>query len=160
MSELEATRLRSGLQVRLTVDALQGDRSNLFNARQASAITGTVEKVVPVVDASTRDFLVRVLVPRNPRLFPGMFARGAIVTAHHHGVIAIPKEVIVERGSEQEVYVAEGNLARRHTIVAGAATHDLVQVISGLAPGDRVITAGQQTLQDGDAISIQREPGQ
>lgn len=71
VSELEATRLHSGLPVRLTVDALQGDRTNLFGAQQTATLTGKVEKVVPVVDANTRNFIVRIRVPHNKQSFPG-----------------------------------------------------------------------------------------
>ena len=79
VSELEATRLHSELPVTLTVDALQGNRSNLYGAAQRPYPLGTVEKVVPVVDASTRNFIVRVRVQRSAQLFPGMFARGSII---------------------------------------------------------------------------------
>jgi len=155
VSELDAPRLHSELPVLLTVDALQGDRANLFGAAHASTIKGTVEKVVPVVDASTRNFIVRVRVKRSKQLFPGMFTRGAIITAQHHGVIAIPKDVIVQKGSEQAVFVAEKGQARKRAIVAGYASQNLVQIVSGLKLGEQIITGGQQNLQDGDAISVQ-----
>jgi len=155
VSELEAPRLRSGQPVMISVDALQGNRTNLFGAGKGHSIVGTVEKVVPVVDASTRNFVVRVIVPRNVQLFPGMFARGTIVVAKHDKVVAIPKEVIVEKGNLQQVFVAVNGKAVRRPIAAGVATGNLVQIISGLTTGEQVITTGQQNLQDGDPISIQ-----
>lgn len=155
VSELEATRLRSGLPVLLSVDALQGNRTNIYGAAPAHSITGTVEKVVPVVNAQTRNFAVRVVVPRNNQLFPGMFARGSILVAQHKSIVAIPKEVIVEKANAQQVFVAENGIARARTIVSGVANHSLIQIISGLSLGEQIITTGQQNLQDGDPIAIQ-----
>ena len=113
--------------MRLTVDALQGNRSNLYGATRVHTLMGAVEKVVPVVDASTRNFIVRVRVQRSAQLFPGMFARGAIIAAQHLGVVAIPKDVIVQKGESQTVFVAANGKAQKRDIVAGFANNNLVR---------------------------------
>ena len=76
VSELEAPRLHAGQLVTLAVDAMQSGRNTLSGSKQAQTIAGSVEKVVPVVNQRTRSFTVRVIVPADKALFPGMFARG------------------------------------------------------------------------------------
>lgn len=64
----------------------------------------------------------------------------------------------MQKGSEQEVFVAENGKAQKRDVAIGIASHNLVQVISGLSLGEQLITTGQQNLQDGDMISVQGEP--
>lgn len=155
LSELDATRVRMGQSVLVIVDALQSDRTNLYKKKAASsAIAGTVERVVPVVDQRTRNFTVRVLVRELPNLFPGMFARGEVVVARHALVPSIPKDAVRQKGDRQYVLVAEKGIARQRTLLLGASDDQYIQVLSGLQEGEQLITAGPQSLADGDAIKI------
>ena len=154
ISELDATRVRSGQSVELAVDAMQGSRDNLFADHKATGILGTVQKVVPVVDAKTRNFIVRVIVPTNAALYPGMFTRGQIVAARYPDAIAVRKACLVDRSGKQVIYLAEGDHAREREVKAGVIDGDYVQILSGLHSGEQVITVGQQTLLDGDKITV------
>jgi len=153
VSELEATRIRAGQPARVIVDALQGDRGNFYSDRAAKSLTGAVEKVVPVVDARTRSFLVRVIVPASSELFPGMFARGEVLVLRHRETIAAPKEALVTKGNRQVVFTVEGDAAREHEVTVGASDGEYLQILSGLAAGEQVVTVGQQTLADGDKVN-------
>lgn len=158
ISELAATRLHSGQTVLISVDALQGDRSNIYGNAKAQTVTGTVDRVVPVVDAATRNFTVRVLIDETAGLDPGMFARGEITVARHAQVITIPKDAMVEKNGAQLVYVvqhvtgdaaknsAEHDSVRECTVTPGATDGTYLQIVSGLAEGDQVVTEGQQTF--------------
>jgi len=157
VSELDATRMRSGQSVELAVDAMQGSRENLFGDRQAASIIGTVQKVVPVVDAKTRNFLVRIIVPANPALYPGMFARGQIITERYPHALAVPKSALVDRDGKQVIYLAEDGVARERTVTAGIIDGNYVQILSGIVSGTQVITVGQQTLLDGDKIAVNND---
>jgi len=154
VSEPEATRLRAGQQVTLTIDALQSDRTNPYAETTRTALIGTVERVVPVVDARTRNFIVRVVVARQPDLFPGMFARGNIIVASHTDVIAVPKDAIVQKEGRLLIYTVDADTARAQTVTLGAANSELIQVLSGLSFGERIVVTGQQTLLDGDKVEI------
>ena len=159
VSELEATRIRAGQPVRLLVDALQSDRTNFYGSGEAKPITGSVEKVVPVVNARTRSFTVRIVVPKSTALFPGMFARGEVVVMRHAQTVAVPKEALVTRGARQVLFTADARkddrgTAREHDVAIGASDGKYVQILSGLAAGAQVVTEGQQTLADGDQVKI------
>jgi len=57
-------------------------------------------------------------------------------------------------GKERDVFVAEGESAKRRTVQVGSVMGDFVEVISGLGQGDQVITRGGFNLKEGDRISI------
>ncbi|MHB9132359.1 MAG: efflux RND transporter periplasmic adaptor subunit [Armatimonadota bacterium] len=159
VSELDAPRLRSGQQVMLTVDALQANRANPYLDQQKHVVAGTVERVVPVVDARTRNFLVRIIVPRSASLFPGMFASGKIVSADHRQVIAVPKDALMQKDDRNIVFTAENGIARKRDVTVGAVNGTLVQILSGLSQGEQVVTVGQQSLVDGDKVSTKPMTG-
>ena len=155
VSELQATRLRAGQLVTLRVDALEGDRESAYKSgNSAAAVTGVVEKVVPVVDAQTRSFTVRVVVPATPALFPGMFARGLINLATHERVPTIPRQAVIDRDGKQMVFIVDDGKARQRPVVLGAQDKQFVQVRSGVLVGDRVIVSGQQSLINGDPVMV------
>jgi len=154
VSELEATRIRAGQPVRIVVDAMQGDRTNFYGGREAKPILGAVEKVVPLVNARTRNFTVRVVVPASPALFPGMFTRGEVVVLRHQHAVAVPREALVTKGDRQVVFTVSHDTARENEVTAGASDGVYVQLLSGIPPGAQVITIGQQTLADGDKVTV------
>lgn len=154
VSELEATRIRAGQPVRMVVDAMQNDRTNIYGSGQAKSIMGSVEKVVPVVNARTRNFTVRIIVPATAALFPGMFTRGEVVVMRHAKAVAVPKEALVTKGDRQVIFTVTKDTARENVVAVGASDGTYVQVISGIAAGAQVVTMGQQTLADGDQVKL------
>lgn len=160
VSELEATRLRSGQSVELTVDALQGNRTDFYQGASSKLVTGTVERVVPVVDAHTRNFNVRISVQRSQALYPGMFVRGSVVVARHPRCLAVKKDALLEKEDKQIVFVADKGIAHQRVVIPGASdSSGNVQVLSGLQQDEQVVIVGQQTLKDGDKIMVVPDKG-
>lgn len=153
VSELQATKLKTGQQVNLQVDALDSNR-NSKTASANTAIRGRVEMVVPVVNEQTRSFTVRVIVDANSKLFPGMFARGVINVATHKLVTTVPRQAVIDREGKQLLFIVQGTKVRETTITTSAQNDKYVQVISGVMVGEKVVVAGQQSLIDGDTVSI------
>lgn len=154
ISELESARVASGQLVNINVDALQGGRSNPYSAVNNNVILATVERVVPVVDAKTRNFMVRITVPKSDKVYPGMFARGSIQVARHVGVLTAPKDAIIERDGKHNAFVNINGKAELRTITIGAAGATEVEITSGLKIGEQLITNGQQSLQDADQVKV------
>jgi HlyD family secretion protein len=159
VSELDATKLKSGQPVKITVDAMQGDKSNLYNSNTAVTCQGIVERVVPVVDVKSRNFNVRVTLDakasKDKALYPGMFATGVVITVNHPNSTVVPKDAIVERGGKQYVYTALNNHAVRREVTTGIMDKDgYMMIISGVDVGEQVMVEGNQTLSDGALISV------
>jgi Cu(I)/Ag(I) efflux system membrane fusion protein len=113
-----------------------------FPAFPGRDFTGRVRFVDPVLDPATRTAGVRVELPNSGGLLkPGMFATAELRVDLGRG-LAIPKSAVLDTGVRQVVYVevAPGRFSGRE-VRLGASAGDLVQVVAGLAAGERVVTS-------------------
>lgn len=110
---------------------------------QAAGVTawGTVREVVPQARQVSRSVLVKVTLPVAPfgdRLLPGMYGRVEVPVGAAER-LWLPRAAIRQVGQLDVVEVAglDGNLSRRFVRV-GAETGGKIEILSGLAAGDRV----------------------
>ena len=110
---------------------------------------GRVTYVYPDVDVKTRTARVR-LEFENPGYFlkPGMFVSVQIVSELAPSALLVPDSAVLRSGAHNTVFVAlpGGKFAAREVGLGLAAGNDQDEVVSGLAAGDRVVTAGQFML--------------
>jgi multidrug efflux pump subunit AcrA (membrane-fusion protein) len=84
-----------------------------------------------------------------------MFATLSLVTNTRAGVPILPRgSVINTYGSWIVFTVDENNIARRHTVELGLENEDFFEVLSGVEPGDMIVSQGQNFLSDGDPVRI------
>jgi Cu(I)/Ag(I) efflux system membrane fusion protein len=130
--ENEASRVRVGQKARLALGALPGE-----------TFTGRVQFVYPAVNAETRTLQVRIEL-RNPglKLRPGMYGDVEVELPAVEG-LAVPSEAVVDTGELQYVFVARdaGRLEPR-VVRVGLLDGDRIQVLDGLAEGERVVANG------------------
>ena len=144
-------KVKTGQTARVAFDALPGV--------QYSAV---VLAINPQIDADGRSLAVRGCIDnRRLQLRPGMFARVTAVFGERSDANVVPEEAIVPDGAAPYVLrvvagTEEGSqVAKRTPVRLGARTPGFVEVVEGLAPGDVVVTAGQQRLQrDGMAVRV------
>jgi membrane fusion protein (multidrug efflux system) len=138
--------VKRGQGIELTLDALPGQR-----------YSGQVDALDSLLDANGRSLLVRARVD-NPAgaLRSGMFARTRIVFATRANAIVVPEEALVPQGGKQYLYkVVDGpsgsKVAQRIEAKLGLRLAGKVEILEGVAAGDRVVTAGQAALGRGEA---------
>ncbi|MDO5624624.1 MAG: efflux RND transporter periplasmic adaptor subunit [Pseudomonadota bacterium] len=143
-------RVRQGQPVRVQVQALPGQ-----------AFAAVVQAVDPLIDADGRALSVRGCIDnRAGHLRPGMFARVNTRLGDDRQALVVPEEAIVSQGGSQSVVrlqpQAEGAwLAQRVAVQTGVRQAGMVEVVQGLANGDRVVTAGHQRIQrDGVPVRL------
>ena len=105
---------------------------------------GKISWIAPSIDANTHRLLVRAEVENFDRaLKPGMFANFSIITGEPSTAPAVPQEAIVYEGDRARVWVAgdKDTLALRE-IQTGRTSDGVVEVLAGLAAGERVVTSG------------------
>jgi len=117
---------------------------------QNRTITGTVSEIVPEVDAASRTGTVKLHLPALPNLRSGMFGRAVFGTGARK-VLAIPAACVIERGQVQSVLVDENGIARTRLITVGTKSGDRVEVLSGLAAGEKVILSPEAVV-DGTPV--------
>jgi cobalt-zinc-cadmium efflux system membrane fusion protein len=131
--EVDAPLIRQGQRVEVTVTALPERR---FRAR--------ITNVGASLDPATRRLTVRAEV-QDPEglLKPEMFATFRISVGTASAAPAVPVRAVIHRGTESSVWVSlDGGRFVHRSVALGARAGDLVEVTDGLAPGDRVVTAG------------------
>jgi multidrug efflux pump subunit AcrA (membrane-fusion protein) len=105
--------------------------------------TGKITYVYPTVDPQTRTVKVRLEFP-NPNfdLKPQMFADVELKVNYGTNVL-VPAEAVLNSGSRQTVFVAKGDgYFEPRTIRVGPQIDDKVVVLSGLNPGETIVTSG------------------
>jgi RND family efflux transporter MFP subunit len=134
-----------GLGALVSLEALPGE-----------TFLATVNEVSPVLDPASRTLRIRLRFnERDSRIRAGMFATVSLVTNTRRDVPVIPREAVINSYGSWFVFVVEGpNTARRRTITLGLENENLIEVLEGIALGDRVVSAGQNFLSDGDPVRI------
>jgi multidrug efflux pump subunit AcrA (membrane-fusion protein) len=136
---------RKGLEALVSLEALPGE-----------SFPATVNEVSPVLDPASRTLRIRLRFNRpDPRIRAGMFATVSLVTNTRRDVPVIPRSSVINTYGSWIVFIAdEQNTARRRVITLGIENETLVEVLSGLETGERVVSSGQNFLSDGDPVRI------
>ncbi|MBN2498238.1 MAG: efflux RND transporter periplasmic adaptor subunit [Deltaproteobacteria bacterium] len=147
--ERDYTRLRTGAAVTLSTDAYPGES---FESR--------IQRIAPVFRPGSRQARVE-LVFENPdgRLKPGLFIRASVALEHAEKATVVPEAALAIRGEQTGVFVVDdgGERVRWRPVQVGIREGERVQV-TGEGLRGRVVTLGQQLLDDGSAISLSRMP--
>lgn len=105
------------------------------------------------VDATTNLLSVRISVSPAPQLKSGLFATAEIVLRRFEKAVAIPKKSIISKEGKPSVFVAgEDGVAHLKQVEVGVEQDDMIQILKGVASGEKTITLGQFELADGAKI--------
>jgi membrane fusion protein (multidrug efflux system) len=142
-------RLREGADVAIEVDTLPGEE-----------IPAKIGALIPVSDPDARTFTLRVLPTRdNIPITPGMSARVLVdLDTGAHDVVVSRDALIRYPDGRITVWVVntEGDKlsVTERRIEIGLAFDGLVQVLSGLKEGERVVVRGNESLREGQAVRL------
>lgn len=119
------------------------------------SFTGKVVRFTRDISPVTRTMQTEIDVEnRNLTLDPGMYANTQLQLAHVSNVPTIPQEALVQEGNHDVVYVLDkSNRVEVRRVRVGLEGSVLVQIASGLNPGDRVIIGAQSKYHDGEQVS-------
>jgi membrane fusion protein (multidrug efflux system) len=140
--------VKTGQTVTVSLDAIAGRQ---FHAR--------VDALDSLIDANGRSLLVRARLD-NPGgvLKSGLFARTRIVFARRENALVVPEEALVPQGGKQYlikvVEGADGKVSQRIEARLGLRLPGKAEILEGLAPGDKVVTAGQSRLMRGESLPL------
>lgn len=148
--------IRLDMTVRAEVDAWPGE-----------TFEGRVTAVEPGINPGTRNFMIQATLD-NPeqKLRAGMFARVTLDLGDADEVVAIPQTAVSYNPYGNAVFVIvenEGNNGEPHLTVnrrfvrTGRTLGDMVAILEGLEPGDRVATSGLLKLNNNATVKISDE---
>lgn len=132
-----------------------GNPVTLIFGDGADSIKTKLDFVSQAVNPTSRAFPVQVNLGSNAKVHPNMSVRMKIANYAASNALVVPISAVQKTGAGDVVFVADGKVAKSVTVQTGRAANGMVEILSGLKAGDKVITAGYEDLDNGTAISIQ-----
>ena len=125
------------------------------DAVPGDTFTGEVYAFDPRIDTTTRTVLIRALCPNpNARLLPGAFAHVELTLDQVKNAMLIPALAVVPGLTDKNVFVIEDGKAAQRAVETGTRLESTIHILSGLRPGDVVITSGLQQIRPGQAVVV------
>lgn len=147
--EAQATEVFKGTPATVLLDAYPG-----------KTFEGKVSLVYPDLDTRMRTRTAEVTLDAPVALIPGMFARLKLTLQTEAEAVTVPGDaVLVLPSGEKVAYVLKDGKAQRRVVQTGLEAGGQVQIVSGVQPGETVITAGNEKLKDGMAVKVQGGTG-
>jgi membrane fusion protein (multidrug efflux system) len=138
-----APNLRKGMVFSVTLDAYP---DSLFSA--------TIVRVFPYLDERMRTRTVEATVADPHILLPGMFARLSMKIGAVDKAMVVPNQALtVTPEGESIVFLLTNGAAKRQKIKTGIEDAGRIQILTGIQPGDTLITSGIVSLKDGMKVT-------
>ena len=106
-------------------------------------LKGRVTEMVPFADPSTRSFLVKVDLPAEKGLYPGMFGR-LLVPVGKISLVWIPEKALRRVGQLEMVTARMGNDWTKIYVTTGKSFDGRLEILSGLNGGDEIAVRGEE----------------
>lgn len=136
--------ITTGKKIRFSIE---NDTSRVFS--------GEVYAIEPRINEETRTLALRALSDnKKGLLIPGQFVKVDLILNSKQDAILIPTQAIIPGQGGQKVFVARSGKAKEVSVQTGVRTNVSIEVTSGLAPGDTVITTGLLQIRDQLPIQI------
>jgi RND family efflux transporter MFP subunit len=139
VNEEDIPRVKVGQRVLLRSDAFTG-----------TALAGTLHEITPAGDPVAKTFRIRVALPEDTPLKVGMSVEANVVTREKPNALLVPADAV--QGAA--VWIAEGNRVRRRDVEIGIRGTRAIEILSGVAETDRVISPAIAGLADGRTVRI------
>ncbi len=150
VGRLGSVRLRLALDPSAAAGVRPGETVRLTPADGGEARVGVVRSLDPRIDAQTR--MASVMVDAaDAALAPGRAVRGEIVVGRADGPV-VPHAAIYYDQDQPYVLVVQHGVARRRNVALGAVQGEQVQLSSGARAGERIVTEGGASLDDGTPV--------
>ena len=116
---------------------------------------GRIAEVVPAADVASHTFLVKISLPPGSNYHSGEYGQASFPIGEAKGLV-VPSSALVEHGELQGIFVvtAEGTVEYR-LVKTGKTMGDQVEILSGLAAGEKVAVSQIDRLSDGARVEAQ-----
>ena len=156
ISDLSTLLVSVGVSEQVVNTIHVGDEVSVTISAYAEApLKGTVKTINPAASA-TGTYAVEISLP-NPdgQMKSGMLSEVAFLAEESNDTIVLPHDVVINKDGETYVFLAQpDNTVKKSIVTTGIDTGDMVEILTGVAEGDLVVTKGQSYLSDGEAVEI------
>jgi len=117
-------------------------------------LEGKVREITPMGDVVAKTYRIKVALPDDTPLKPGMSVEANIVTRERAGALLVPVDAL--QGAA--VFVIDDSKARRREVKIGIRGTRIVEVLEGLQDGERVAAPAPTGLKDGARVRLAETP--
>ena len=132
-----------------------GDKLAVRLPAISAALEGAISEIAPVADANSRTFPVKLDLPATAGLRSGQFGRLAVPVAEVNA-IRVPASAVTVRGQMEIAFVVVNGKAQMRLVKSGKHLEAETEVVSGLNPGEQIVTEGVAQLLDGQPVEVKR----
>jgi RND family efflux transporter MFP subunit len=122
-------------------------RTDAFPERR---LEGKVSEITPMGDIAAKTFRVKIALPDDTPLKPGMSVESNIITREKPNALLIPADAL----QGNAVFVLDGAHVHKREVKIGIRGTRQVEVLSGLADGERVASPAATDLKDGARVRV------
>lgn len=123
-----------------------------FWATGGLTVMGSVREIAPAADPASRTYKVRVSLVQPPSEVRIGMTANVIFASKIEEILTIPLSAVYQTGETPNVWVVENQAVHLQPIVIDGFGDDRVQVLSGLAGGEVIVTAGVHKLREGQQV--------
>ena len=151
VAESNLDKVRLGQPCEISLDAIPDRR-----------FAGEVHMIVPTADRTKATVLTKVkFLETDDRILPEMSAKVAFLSqplkpGERQPRLTIPKAALVTRAGRSYSFLVTGNRVKLVPVTVGLTLNDLVEILSGLKEGDRVVLNPPASLHDGSRVKVKQ----
>ncbi len=133
-----------------------GSNFGFTTSNSSKNYTATIYAIEPEVEIATRTLKMRAIADNSEgNLYPGAYANVVLPLATINDALLVPSEALIPVQNGKKIFVSENGKAKEIDVEIGARTGSAVRILSGLHPGDTVLTYGVMALKNGAPVSIE-----
>lgn len=145
LPESEVASVRRGAPARLEIDALRGRR-----------FEGAVTRFTSALDPATRTMKVEIdLANPDGALLHGMYGTVMLVIGESQNALTLPSDSLLSQGETEYVLCVENGDVVRRQVTTGISDGQVVEILSGLEGGERVVIGDTSDLREGMKVNVQ-----
>jgi RND family efflux transporter MFP subunit len=155
VAKVDVIRVKTYVPERDSVWADVGDAGTVtFDALPGRTFTGTVARLSGALDPATRTMQVEMDLPNaDGRIRPGFYGQTRLVLERRAGVLTLPVAAVRSDAAGPYVFVVgAAGTVRRVAVEPGLEEAGSIEIVSGLAGGESVVTSAPAGLADGAAV--------
>jgi RND family efflux transporter MFP subunit len=126
-------------------------RTDAFPGRR---LEGKVAEITPMGDVNAKTFRVKMALPDDTPLKPGMSVEANIVTREKANALLVAADAV----QGNAVFVVDGSRIKKRAVTIGIRGTRAVEVLDGLKEGERVASPATAALTDGARVRVQAAP--
>lgn len=157
ISQLNKLKLQFSIPEKYGAEIKNGQHVSFTVNGSSKTFSAAVMATETSIDLDTRSLTIRALSQdKDPALIPGTFANVQMVLGVNPNAIMIPNIAVIPQGRNKQVFVFKNNKAVTMNITTGTRDSANVEVLTGLIPGDTLITSGLLFLRPGSDVKLSK----